>query len=111
MSADNKLSHQSTNNKEIGKTFVSEKFSSTIDSFWIIINSSVLINPFDFVSVDNKNNTKTIGIVKELQRTFLFFDSKLYKCLRIEPMHEPRIYRHSICGVSNIFLARQVQNL
>jgi len=76
MSADNKLSHQSTNNKEIGKTFVSEKFSSTIDSFWIVINSSVLINPFDFVSVDNKNNTKTIGIVKELQRTFLLFDSK-----------------------------------
>ena len=76
MSADNKLSHQSTNDKEIGKTFVSEKFSSTIDSFWVVINSSVLINPFDFVSVDNKNNTKTIGIVKELQRTFLFFDSK-----------------------------------
>ena len=76
MSADNKLSHQSTNDKEIGKTFVSEKFSSTIDSFWVVINSSVLINPFDFVSVDNKNNTKTIGIVKELQRTFLLFDSK-----------------------------------
>ena len=76
MSADNKLSHQSTNDKEIGKTFVSEKFSSTIDSFWVVINSGVLINPFDFVSVDNKNNTKTIGIVKELQRTFLFFDSK-----------------------------------
>src|SRR3954451_842514 len=77
MSADNKLSQQSTNDKEeIGKTFVSEKFSSTIDSFWVVINTSVLINPFDFVSVDNKNNTKTIGIVKELQRTFLLFDSK-----------------------------------
>src|SRR3954471_8795878 len=76
MSADNKLFHPSTNDKEIGKTFVSEKFSSTIDSFWVIINPDVLINPFDFVSVDNKNNTKTIGIVKELQRTFLFFDSK-----------------------------------
>src|SRR3954451_4941812 len=77
MPADNKLSQQRTNDKEeIGKTFVSEKFSSTIDSFWVVINSSVLINPFDFVSVDNKNNTKTIGIVKELQRTFLLFDSK-----------------------------------
>src|SRR3954467_4150460 len=77
MPADNKLSQQSTNDKEeIGKTFVSEKFSSTIDSFWVVINSSVLINPFDFVAVDNKNNTKTIGIVKELQRMFLLFDSK-----------------------------------
>ena len=76
MPADNKLIHPSTNDKEIGKTFVSEKFSSTIDSFWVVINSSALINPFDFVSVDNKNNTKTIGIVKELQRTFLLFDSK-----------------------------------
>src|SRR5919199_2251295 len=75
MSAQNKLPHQSINDKEVGKTFVSEKFSSTIDSFWVIINPGVLINPFDFVSVDNKNSTKTIGIVKELQRIFLSFDS------------------------------------
>jgi uncharacterized protein len=60
----------------IGKTFVSEKFSNTVDSFWVIINPGILINPFDFVSIDNLNNTKTIGMVKELQRIFLSVDSK-----------------------------------
>jgi uncharacterized protein len=60
----------------IGKTFISEKFSNTVDSFWVIINPDILINPFDFVSVDNLNNTKTIGMVKDLQRIFLSGDSK-----------------------------------
>ena len=75
MSTQNKL-FGNTNNKNIGITLISEKFSSTTDSFWIVLNPGVVINPFDFVSVDNKNNIKTIGIVKELQRTFILFNSK-----------------------------------
>ena len=71
MSTHNKL-FGNINNKNIGITFISEKFSSTTGSFWTVLNPGVIINPFDFVSVDNKNNIKTIGIVKELQRNFYF---------------------------------------
>ena len=53
--------------KPLGITFVSENFSNSIDSFWIIIKPEFLINPFDFISVENVQNTKTIGIVKELK--------------------------------------------
>jgi uncharacterized protein len=76
-------SSENVNDDNIGKTFISEKFSNTIDSFWVIINHGVLINPFDFVSVDNMNNTKTIGMVKELQR-ILISDSK-YKDYYLSP--------------------------
>ena len=51
----------------IGQTIVSDKFPITMDNFWFAINSNVIINPFDFVTVKNLYNTKTIGIVKELQ--------------------------------------------
>ena len=62
-------------NKPVGITFVSENFSNSIDSFWIIIKPEILINPFDFVSVENIQNTKTIGIVKELKRIYLDLDT------------------------------------
>lgn len=75
MPTQNRL-YENNDSKNVGITFISEKFSSTIDSFWVVLNSETIINPFDFVSVENKNNIKTIGIVKELQRTFVFFDSK-----------------------------------
>ena len=75
MPTQNRL-YENNDSKNIGTTFISEKFSSTIDSFWVVLNSETIINPFDFVSVDNKNNIKTIGIVKELQRTFVFFDPR-----------------------------------
>ena len=58
-------------NKSIGITFVSENYSNSIDSFWIIIKPEILINPFDFISVENIQNTKTIGMVKELKRIFI----------------------------------------
>ena len=58
-------------NKPIGITFVSENFSNSIDSFWIIIKPEILINPFDFISVENVQNTKTIGMVKELKRIYM----------------------------------------
>lgn len=59
----------------LGITFVSENFSNSIDSFWIIIKPEILINPFDFISVENVQNTKTIGIVKELKRIYLDLES------------------------------------
>lgn len=59
------------NDLKIGKTIVSDRFLNTIDEFWFIINSNMIVNPFDFVSVDNLHKTTTIGIVKELQSSFL----------------------------------------
>ena len=51
----------------VGKTIISEKFPSTMDGFWFSVNYGTIINPFDFVSVENLYNTRTVGIVKELQ--------------------------------------------
>jgi hypothetical protein len=38
-----------------------------MDGFWFSVNQNIIINPFDFVSVENLYNTRTVGIVKELQ--------------------------------------------
>ena len=51
----------------VGKTIISEKFPSTMDGFWFSVNYGTVINPFDFVSVENLYNTRTVGLVKELQ--------------------------------------------
>jgi len=59
------------NDLEIGKTIASEKFLNNMDSFWFALNENTIINSFDFVSVDNFHNIKTIGIVKELQAVML----------------------------------------
>lgn len=56
---------------QVGQTIVSDKFPITMDTFWIAIKSNVIINPFDFVTVKNLHNTRTIGIVKELQTVAL----------------------------------------
>ncbi len=53
--------------KDIGKTISSERFPNNMDGFWFAIGPNVIINSFDFVTVDNLYNSKTIGIVKELQ--------------------------------------------
>ena len=53
--------------KDIGKTISSERFPNNMDGFWFAISPNVIINSFDFVTVDNLYNSKTIGIVKELQ--------------------------------------------
>ena len=53
--------------EDIGKTIASEKFLNTMDSFWFVLKPNVIINSFDFVTVDNLFDSKTIGIVKELQ--------------------------------------------
>jgi hypothetical protein len=54
-------------NQEIGKTIASEKFLNTMDGFWFALKPNVILNSFDFVTVDNLFDSKTIGIVKELQ--------------------------------------------
>ena len=36
-----------------------------------MINPNVIVNPFDFVSVENIYKTKAIGIVKHLQSSFI----------------------------------------
>jgi hypothetical protein len=56
---------------QVGQTIVSDKFPITMDTFWIAIKSNVIVNPFDFVTVKNLHNTRTIGIVKELQTVAL----------------------------------------
>ena len=57
--------------QEIGKTIASERFLNTMDGFWFALKPNVIINSFDFVTVDNLFNTKSIGIIKELQAVFL----------------------------------------
>src|SRR5687768_5191280 len=53
--------------QEIGKTIATEKFLNTMDGFWFALKPNVIINSFDFVTVNNLFDSKTIGIVKELQ--------------------------------------------
>ena len=53
--------------QEIGKTIASERFLNTMDGFWFALKPNVIINSFDFVTVDNLFDSKSIGIVKELQ--------------------------------------------
>jgi DNA helicase HerA-like ATPase len=62
-----KVSLNPPNLTEIGKTIVSDRFPITMDNFWFALNSNVVANPFDFITVENLHNTRTIGIVKELQ--------------------------------------------
>jgi hypothetical protein len=56
---------------QIGRTIVSDNFPITMDNFWFAINSKVIVNPFDFVTVKDLHNTRTIGIIKELQTVAL----------------------------------------
>jgi hypothetical protein len=53
--------------QEIGKTIASEKFLNTMDGFWFALAPNIIINSFDFVTVDNLFDSNTIGIIKELQ--------------------------------------------
>src|SRR6188472_116509 len=65
--AQNDHSYNYANNtEEIGKTFVSYKHENTIDSFWFAIKADIIVNPFDYVTVE-QSNYKTIGIIQDLQ--------------------------------------------
>jgi uncharacterized protein len=45
----------------------SKRFLNNMDGFWFAIKPNTMVDSFDFVTVDNLHNSKTIGIVKELQ--------------------------------------------
>jgi uncharacterized protein len=63
------MSYKIINSRDqgIGRTIASEKFLNTMDGFWFALHPNVIINSFDFVTVDNLFDSNTIGIVKELQ--------------------------------------------
>ena len=65
----NVTGHENDTGKDVGSTLASDRFPSTIDSFWFSINSNVIVNPFDFVTVEHIFNTRTVGMVKELLST------------------------------------------
>ena len=60
-------SYYYTSNIEIGKTFVSDKHPNTIDSFWFTIKPDIIVNPFDYVTVEQSYHAKTIGMIQDLQ--------------------------------------------
>ena len=53
--------------QEIGKTIASERFLNTMDGFWFALKPNIIINSFDFVTVENLFDSKSIGIIKDLQ--------------------------------------------
>jgi DNA helicase HerA-like ATPase len=63
------MSYKIINSRDqgIGRTIASERFLNTMDGFWFALHPNVIINSFDFVTVDNLFDSNTIGIVKELQ--------------------------------------------
>ena len=58
---------QSITPEDIGKTIASKRFLNNMDGFWFAIKPNTKVNSFDFITVDNLHNSKTIGIVKELE--------------------------------------------
>lgn len=54
-------------NRNIGRSIVTKQFPSTMDLFWFVIEENVIANPFDFVSIDNINNSISVGIIKDIQ--------------------------------------------
>src|ERR687887_1005434 len=59
-------SYTSNATEEIGKTFVSYRHQNTIDSFWFAIKANIIVNPFDYVTVE-QSHYKTIGIIQAIQ--------------------------------------------
>ena len=55
----------------VGRSIILEKFSSTLDTYWFAVRDDVVVNPFDFVCVDNSYGSTTIGIVKDMQSVVL----------------------------------------
>lgn len=66
------LSHHDTRKKHtsskfIGKTIASYSYPSTIDGYWFIVNHNTILNTFDFVTVNNLYESKTIGLVQDIR--------------------------------------------
>jgi hypothetical protein len=53
--------------KIIGKTLASYSYPSTIDGYWFIVSPSTILNTFDFVTVNNLHESKTIGLVQDIR--------------------------------------------
>ncbi|MDW0282188.1 MAG: hypothetical protein QN720_06770 [Nitrososphaeraceae archaeon] len=65
------LSRHATRKKQsskfIGKTLASDSYPSTIDSYWFIVSPSTILNTFDFVTVNNLQESKTIGLIQDIR--------------------------------------------
>ena len=51
-------SYHYTNDTEIGKTIVSDKYPNTIDSFWFAIKPDIIAKPFDFITVEQFSSSQ-----------------------------------------------------
>ena len=69
----------------VGKSIVTKQFPSTMDLYWFIVEDNVVVNPFDFVSVDNINNSVSIGIIKDIQSVVVNENPFLFDMLRQGP--------------------------
>ena len=56
-----------TNLQIIGKTIATDSYPSTIDGYWFIVSPSTILNTFDFVTVNNLYESKTIGLVQDIR--------------------------------------------
>ena len=92
---------------DIGKTIVSDKFPITTDSFWFALDTDVIVNPFDFVTVGNVRNTKTIGIVKELQTVAI--DSHYYYSLLQDLKEERKEEQNPLRSTRDLMNSTQIR--
>lgn len=56
-----------TNLQIIGKTIATDSYPSTIDGYWFILSPSTILNTFDFVTVNNLYESKTIGVIQDIR--------------------------------------------
>ena len=90
----NTRSYDYANNaEEIGKTFVSYNHKNTIDSFWFVLKADVIVNPFDYVTIE-QSNYKTIGIVQDIQTVAAVADYAIEDKQRPTPTNQ--IYNNRI---------------
>ena len=52
--------------KSIGKTLAGDSYPSTIDGYWFVVKPGIILNTFDFVTVNNFKS-KTIGLVQDIR--------------------------------------------
>ena len=65
--------------EEIGKSIASKRFLNNMDGFWFAVKPNTMVNSFDFVTVDNLQNSKTIGIVKECKQLKKIFIQIMFR--------------------------------
>ena len=52
--------------KSIGKTLAGDMYPSTIDGYWFVVSQGIILNTFDFVTVNNFKS-KTIGLIQDIR--------------------------------------------